>query len=68
MDCFGEVLLEEDNWNRFYNQDKRVLTRLLKELDGKPIGIGSTGLYKLDYGFIAQVVTQTYFNHINIYT
>ncbi len=59
MDCFEGDLLEDNNWNRFYDQDKKLLIRLLNEVKGKPIGIGATGLYKLDYGFIAQVVTHT---------
>lgn len=56
MECFKSKLLEEKNYAKLYSQDKMALKRILKELDGGPVGIGATGLYKLDYAFTAQVI------------
>lgn len=35
--------------------DEYELKMLLKELEIVPVGIGSVGLYKFDYTFVAQV-------------
>ncbi len=46
------------NWSKFKSdEEKNERQRILVQLDGCCIGIGETGLFRLSYGFSAQVNT-----------
>lgn len=55
METVRSKLTEKHTWESLYDADKKKLKRMIRELEDPSIGIGAKGIYKLDYGFIAQV-------------
>lgn len=56
MECFKEWLHEPDVWAAFMSKIKNdEMQRIISQVDNGMVGIGSGGVYRLNYNFIAQV-------------